>query len=359
MRRSRQILAFLLLGVFMLTIVGCGNNSNNGNTSDKEKTPVEQVSDAKVKANEKILMDQLQPLPKLKQGEKIGILVITLANPYWVSLKDSYERAGKELGVNVEVMAAPTEGDTKSQLETLQAMIAKDYKGLIVSPIEPFNLVPGVVNANKKGIKVVNLGPGINVDAVKNAGGKLDARITVDFEEQGRQAANYIVEKIGKDGGKVAIIQGIPGAGQSEGRTKGAKSVFENTPGIDLVSVQPANWDRNTAYNITTNLLQSNPDLKGIFCCNDVMALAAADALEAAGKREGRIVFGVDFTNEAKAAIGTGKLDGSIAYSMDAYAKAGILLCLKSIQGMDVPETVKSPLAVVTKENIKEYSNWH
>lgn len=359
MRKSKQLLAIFLLGVFMFTIVGCGSNSNQAKNDDKEKAPVEQVSDAKVKANEKILMDQLQPLPKLKQGEKIGILVITLANPYWVSLKDSYERAARELGVNVEVMAAPTEGDTKSQLETLQAMIAKDYKGLIVSPIEPFNLVPGVVNANKKGIKVVNLGPGINVDAIKEAGGKLDGRITVDFEEQGRQAASYIVEKLGKDGGKVAIIQGIPGAGQSEGRTKGAKSVFESTPGIELVSVQPANWDRNTAYNITTNLLQSNPNIKGIFCCNDVMALAAADALEAAGKRDGRIVFGVDFTDEAKAAIGTGKLDGSIAYSMDAYAKAGILLCLKTIQGMDVPETVKSPLAVVTKENIKEYTNWH
>jgi ABC-type sugar transport system substrate-binding protein len=309
--------------------------------------------------NERILMEQLQPLPELQQGEKIGILVITLANPYWVTLKESYEKAAKELGVNVEVMAAPTENDTKSQLETLQAMVAKDYAGLIVSPIEPYNLVPGVVAANNKGIKIVNLGPGISVDAIKEAGGHLDGRITVDFEEQGQRAAEYIVEKIGPEGGKVAIIQGIPGAGQSEGRTSGAKKVFESTPGIELVSIQPANWDRNTAYNIATNLLQSNPDIKGIFCCNDVMALAAADALEAAGKREGKIVFGVDFIDEAKEAMKTGKLDGSIAYSMDAYAKAGILLALKTIQGMEVPAQVNSPLAVVTKENIAEYETWH
>jgi ABC-type sugar transport system ATPase subunit len=63
--------------------------------------------------------------------------------------------------------------------------------------------------------------------------------------------------------------------------------------------------------------------------------------------------------NEAKEAIKAGKLDGSIAYSMDAYAKAGILLSLKTIQGMEVPPQVNSPLAVVTKENIKEYENWH
>ncbi len=358
MKGRKKLVALFVLFAFLFSMVGCGS------TPDTEAEPPvtstdDQVFDSKVAENERILMEQLQPLPELQQGEKIGILVITLANPYWVSLKESYERAAKELGVNVEVMAAPTENDTKSQLETLQAMVAKDYQGLIVSPIEPFNLVPGVVAANKKGIKVVNLGPGINVDALTEAGGHLDGRITVDFEEQGEKAAQYIVEKIGAEGGKVAIIQGIPGAGQSEGRTAGAKRVFESTPGIELVSIQPANWDRNTAYNVTTNLLQSNPDIKGIFCCNDVMALAAADALIAAGKRDGKIVFGVDFIDEAKEAIKAGKLDGSIAYSMDAYAKAGILLAVKTIQGMEVPKQVNSPLAVVTKENIQEYETWH
>jgi ABC-type sugar transport system substrate-binding protein len=359
MKTHKHILAILMLVILMFNMVGCGGNANESKVTDEGNKPVETVSDPKVAENEKILMDQLQPLPKFNKGEKIGILVITLANPYWTTLKESYEHAAEELGVVVEVMAAPTEGDTKSQLETLQAMTAKDYQGLIISPIEPYNLVPGVVKANNKGIKVVNLGPGINVGAIKEAGGKLDGRITVDFEEQGQKAAEYIVEKIGKDGGKVAIIQGIPGAGQSEGRTAGAKKVFENTTGIELVSIQPGNWDRNTAYNITTNLLQAHTDLKGIFCCNDIMALAAADALEAAGKREGRIIFGVDFIDEAKEAIGTGKIDGSIAYSMDAYARAGIILCLKTIQGMDVPQQVNSPLAVVTKENIQEYQSWH
>ncbi len=355
---QKKFLALFLSVIFIFTLVGCSGNNNESKESDQAQPPVEQVADDKVAAAEKILMDQLQPLPEFNQGEKIGILVITLANPYWATLKESYESAADELGVNVEVMAAPTEGDTKSQLETLMAMTAKDYQGLILSPVEPFNLVPGVVAANKKDIKVVNLGPGIDVNAVKEAGGKIDGRITVNFEEQGQRAAEYIVDKIGKDGGKVAIIQGIPGAGQSEGRTAGARKVFENTTGIELVSVQPGNWDRNTAYNITTNLLQAHPDIKGIFCCNDVMALAAADALTAAGKREGRIIFGVDFIDEAKEAIGTGKLDGSIAYSMDAYAKAGIILCLKTIQDMEVPQ-VNSPLEVVTKENIQEYQNWH
>ena len=304
---------------------------------------------------EDVLMKQLEPMPKIHTQDKVGVLVITLANPYWVGMKNAYEEAGKQFGVQVEVMAAPTEGDTRSQLETLQAMVAKDYKALILSPIEPFNLVPGVVDANRKGIKVINLGPPINKDSVIKAGGQIDGRITVNFEEQGEMAAAYIVSRLGSAGGDVAVIQGIPGAGQSEGRTAGARKVFEKTAGIRLVSVQPANWDRNTAYNVAGNLVQAHPDVRAIFCCNDVMALAAADALAAAGQRKDRIILGVDFIPEAKEAIKSGKLDGSIAYSIPAYGKAAIILALKTIQGQKAPDQVNSPLAAVTRENIDQY----
>lgn len=357
--KLRKICSVILIMALLMSIIGCaGNNNTAENNNDVVNEPAQtETVNPKVLEMEEILMSQLQPLPEINTGDKIGALVITLTNPFWVGMKEAYEAAAKELGVEIEVMAAPTENDSKSQLETLLAMTAKDYKALIISPIEPYNLVPGVVQANKNGIKVINLGPGIDTEAVAKEGGKLDGRICVDFEEQGKLAAEYIVEKMGAEGGKVAIIQGIPGAGQSEGRTAGAKKVFESAPNVELVSIQPANWDRNTAYNIATNLIQAHPDLKGIFCCNDVMALAAADALEAAGQREGKVIVGVDYIQEAAEAIKAGKLDGSIAYSSSVYAKAAVLLALKTIQGHDV-DTVYSPLAIVTKENIAEYDGW-
>ncbi len=47
-------------------------------------------------------------------------------------MKECYERAGgEELGIDVEVLAAPTEGDTTVQLETLDGMIVKDYDAII------------------------------------------------------------------------------------------------------------------------------------------------------------------------------------------------------------------------------------
>ena len=311
---------------------------------------------ARVKEIENTLMKQIGDMPKLNGGEKLGALVISLTNPYWVGMKDAYIAAAEQYGVNIEVMSAPTEGDKQSQLETLNAMALKDYKAIVLSPIEPYNLLPGIIQCNKNGIPVINLGPGINVDSLKEMGGRLDGRLTVDFAQQGELAASDMVKRIGT--GKVAIIQGIPGAAQSEGRTAGAKKVFESTKGVELVSVQPANWDSTAAYNAASDIIQAHGDLKGIFCCNDVMALAASRALTDAGLKDKVLLYGVDGTEEAKTAIKEGRMDGTITYPSSAYAKAAVIMLLKLAQGMDMSQTVYCPLDVINTENVAQFDGY-
>ena len=311
---------------------------------------------ARVKEIENTLMKQIGEMPKTGGGEKLGALVISLTNPYWVGMKDAYIAAAEQYGVNIEVMSAPTEGDKQSQLETLNAMALKDYKAIVLSPIEPYNLLPGIIQCNKNGIPVINLGPGINVDSLKEMGGRLDGRLTVDFAQQGELAASDMVKRIGT--GKVAIIQGIPGAAQSEGRTAGAKKVFEATKGVELVSVQPANWDSTAAYNAASDIIQAHGDLKGIFCCNDVMALAASRALTDAGLKDKVLLYGVDGTEEAKTAIKEGRMDGTITYPSSAYAKAAVIMLLKLAQGMDMSQTVYCPLDVINTENVAQFDGY-
>ena len=311
---------------------------------------------ARVKEIENTLMKQIGEMPKTGGGEKLGALVISLTNPYWVGMKDAYIAAAEQYGVNIEVMSAPTEGDKQSQLETLNAMALKDYKAIVLSPIEPYNLLPGIIQCNKNGIPVINLGPGINVDSLKEMGGRLDGRLTVDFAQQGELAASDMVKRIGT--GKVAIIQGIPGAAQSEGRTAGAKKVFESTKGVELVSVQPANWDSTAAYNAASDIIQAHGDLKGIFCCNDVMALAASRALTDAGLKDKVLLYGVDGTEEAKTAMKEGRMDGTITYPSSAYAKAAVIMLLKLAQGMDMSQTVYCPLDVINTENVAQFDGY-
>jgi len=123
--------------------------------------------------------------------------------------------------------------------------------------------------------------------------------------------------------------------------------------------VQPGNWDQQTAYNIAQNLIQANPDLKGIFCANDIMALGAVTALKTAAKKDQVCVVGVDFIDQAKESITKGELEATVAMSPYLFGKGGVLLMLKVAEGQKIDHVIDwSPNVLVTKSNVSAFDGW-
>lgn len=375
----KKWISLLLALAMMLSIVACGSNNtannggndtannsvtNNENASTNEGSTEEENTDSELSATvqqlyaefDAAMEEQIGPMPENFGDIKVGAVVISLTNPFWVNMKNFYEAAGQELGIDIDVQTGTTEGDTASQLDVLMTMADMDYDVIIVSPIDGTNLIPGIVKCNENGVKVINLGPGVDVAALEDAGGHLDATITVAFTEQGETVANDMISRL-PDGGQVAIIAGLAGAGQSEGRTSGAKEVFEATEGIELVAVQNCDWDATLAYDATKALITEYPDLKGIFCCNDTMALAAVEALAAEGK-EGVLVYGVDFTDDARAAIIEGTMTGSMSYSIQRYTKAALQMAVMLNEGETFDSSVYLPLTLVNVDNVNDLEGW-
>ena len=188
------------------------------------------------------LTTQIGPMPEQYGEVKVGAVIISLTNPFWVNLKNCYEQAAQDLGIKLDVQTGTTEGDTASQLDVLMTMADMDYNVIIVSPIDGTNLIPGIVKCNENGIKVINLGPGVDLTALEEAGGHLDAKITVNFQEQGQIVANDMISRL-PDGGKVAVLAGLAGAAQSEGRTKGAVDTFAANDKFEVVGTVNCDWD--------------------------------------------------------------------------------------------------------------------
>lgn len=352
--KINKIISLILCMILLFILVAC-TNSIKDNT--KEESLQGESINLAFKDAEKKLMDSLTPIPEVSKDYNIAAIMITMSNPFWVTVQEGYQDAAKEFGVNCDVMAAPKEEDVNSQLETLQTIIAKDYDGIAVSAITPFNLIPGVAEANKKGIPIVAVGTSIDVEKGREANAVIDAFITSNFEEQGKLGGEFIVEKIGT--GKVAIIEGLEGADQSEARKNGARKVFESNKNIELVSIQAGDWDRNKAYDIASNLIQASPDLKGIFCANDMMALGVVDALKAIGKKEEVVVVGIDFIEEAKESIKNGELDASVAMSPYLFGKGGLILTLKVLEGHEINKDIYwTPLELVHEKNVDNFEGW-
>lgn len=171
----KKLVALLLAAMMLLAMAACGNEPQPTPTPDPTPAVDNTVVDELYAAFDKSMAEQLGETPA-PNGEKIGAVIISLSNQFWANMKTCYEAAAEKLGVAIDVQTGTTEGDTQSQLETLMTMADMDYSVIIVSPIDGTNLIPGIVKCNEKGIKVINLGPGVDTAALAEAGGHTMAR---------------------------------------------------------------------------------------------------------------------------------------------------------------------------------------
>lgn len=289
------------------------------------------------------------------EGDEIKVAVIlkTLSNPFWTTMEEGIKEEAKALGVTVEILAAQSEEDSQGQLRMFEDLLNKDYDGIAFAPLSPVNLIPQAVNAHKKGIPTVNIDEKVDMEELLSAGGNVNAFVTTDNEKVGEQAGEFIVEKV--QTGQVVIIEGKSGNASGEARKNGAKNIFEATDGIELVASQPADWDRNKALDVVTNLIQRYPDLKAIYAANDTMALGALQAVINAGKKDQIIVVGTDGAPEAIDSVKAGELTATIAQDSSEIGKESLRLLVKSIKEGKVlsldeeAEFVTVPSFVVTK----------
>lgn len=112
----------------------------------------------------------------------------------------------------------------------------------------------------------------------------MEGFVTTDNVAVGAKGASFIIDKLGAEGGEVAIIEGKAGNASGEARRNGATETFKKASQIKLVASQPADWDRIKALDVATNVLQRNPNIKAIYCANDTMAMGVAQAVANAGK---------------------------------------------------------------------------
>ncbi|MDO5088191.1 MAG: D-allose transporter substrate-binding protein [Leptotrichiaceae bacterium] len=313
----------VLLGVLLL--VSCGGGSKETKESENGKT------DTGGKA-------------------EVAIILKTLSNPFWVSMKEGIEKEAEAQGVKVDIFAVNSEEDVQEQLKILENLMGKGYKAIGVAPLSPVNLIQGIVEANKKGIYVVNIDEKIDMDQLKASGGSVLAFVTTDNVKVGAKGAEYIVSKL-PDGGEVAIIEGKAGNASGEYRKQGATEVFKANEKIKLVTSQPADWDRSKALDLAANLIQKYPNLKGIYAANDTMALGALQAVINANKQGQIIVVGTDGAPEALESIKQKGLSATVAQDSASIGAESFKILLEAIKNKPEisPNTAPKEVPVESK----------
>lgn len=258
----------------------------------------------------------------------VGFSVSTLNNPFFVSLSEGAKAEAEKQGVKLVVVDAGD--DAAKQTNDIEDLISRNVSVLIVNPVDSDAVAPAVQNAVSKGIKV------ISVDRVVN-GVEVDCQIASDNAAGAKMATEYLIELIG-EGAKAAELEGVPGASATIDRGAGFHEAADKD--LDVVASQTANFNRAEGMNVMENILQSCPEVKGVFAHNDEMALGAVEAVLASGK-DIKIV-GFDATDDAVAAVKSGKMAATVAQKPELMGETAVQTAMKLING----ETVEKSLPV-------------
>ncbi|MFQ5822776.1 MAG: sugar ABC transporter substrate-binding protein [bacterium] len=281
-------------------------------------------------------------------GLTIALVMKTLNNPFFIDMQKGAEEAANKLGINLIIQAAERELDVEKQMQIIENLIQRKVDALCLTPSGSKEIVPAIVKANQMGIPVLILDTRVDSTTLNEAGGQIATFIGSDNFEGGKIAGEYIVKRLGGRG-KVAILEGIPGHETGDSRLKGFHQIVDNVPGIEIVTSQTANWERDQGFNVFQNILQSHPEVQALFACSDLMALGAIEAIAAAEKTGEIIVVGFDAFTEAREAIQREEMTATIAQHPEEMGRLAVENAYRLINKESIPENIPVKIELITR----------
>ena len=292
--------------------------------------------------------------PPAKEGEAakptVALVLKTLNSPFFIEMQRGAQAEADRLGVTLVVQAAEREVDVDKQMQIIENLIQTRVGALAITPSGSKEIVPAIAKANQAGIPVVIVDTRVDPAAAREAGIKIETFVGSDNYEGGKVAGQHLVEVSGGKA-KVALLEGIPGHETGDSRLRGFRDAIKAHPGVQVVASQTANWERDQGFNVFQNMLQAHPEIDTLFACNDMMALGALEAIQAAG-RTGKVrVIGFDAVDDARKAMIAGTMVASVAQFPAEMGRLAVESAVQLIRGQKPPPEHQVRIELVTKAN--------
>ena len=289
---KKKMLSLVLVAAMAMTaLVGCGGSKKDTKAETKAETAAETTAETEAAAE------------ALPGGGSNIIYIITPShsNPFFKTEADTAAAKAKELGY--ETVVVSHDDDATKQSELFDAAIADKAAAIICDNAGADATVEAVQRARDAGI------PTFLIDREINADGVAISQIVANNYQGAKAIAEAWVEAMGEEG-KYAELLGKESDTNAGVRSSAFHEVIDQYDTLEMVAQQTANWDQTEGYNKTEAILQSNPEITGIICGNDTMAVGAVEACKAAGRSDIKII-GVDGSDEAAAYIAAGEMTGT------------------------------------------------
>ncbi|MFD9880717.1 ABC transporter substrate-binding protein [Streptomyces alboflavus] len=269
------------------------------------------------------------------------------ANPFRIAETASIKAEADKRGV--KLLTANAQSQFSKQISDVQDLIAKGADLLVIAPLNSDGWEPVLRQAKAKHIPIVTIDRKINAAACED----YVSFIGSDFVEQGRRAADRMIEATGGKG-EIAILLGAAGNNVTTDRTKGFQErLKDKAPDLKVVFKQTGEFAREKGQQVTEQLIQSKPGIDGIYAENDEMGLGAVGALKGAGKKAGEVkIVTIDGTKNAVRGIVDGWIDGVIE-SNPRFGPLAFKTLDTFTKGGQVAQDIVIKDSAYTKDNAK------
>lgn len=314
--RTVRIPVFLLAGLIISACTAPGCKKDQGSANDATSTT--------------------------ETSKRIGVTLLTAQHQFYQDLRAGLEEEAKKHGYEVLVTAA--EQDAVRQANQIDEFIVQGVDAIVLCPCDSRSVGASIVEANHANIPVFTADI-----ASRSPLGKVVSHIASDNVAGGRQAAALLAEAINNTG-KVAILS-HPSVASVMDRVAGFKEAAAKNAGIEIVAELSTEGKRDKAVKVMEDLLQSDPDLVGIFAINDDTALGALAAIEAAGKTDQIKIVGYDASPEARVKIAEGSIFGDVIQHPKLIGQLTINAIHDHFNGKTPPSVIPVDVGTFTRES--------
>jgi len=244
-----------------------------------------------------------------------------------------------------------SETDIDTQVAAMENFVVKKVDLIVVAPADSVGMVTSVKRAIDAGITVVNFDVTLDKQALKKAGLPEDFLFVGPDNAVGAEIVGDHLGKTLGNGAKVIIIEGNPGADNAKQRKEGFMRSVKKFD-LQLLDSKTAHWETEEANTLMTNLLTKYPEVQGIMCANDSMALGVEKAIAAAGKTGKIQIVGFDNIGAVQNLIKEGKVLATIDQFGPEMAANAIKIGMRIMQGEKLSGWQKTPVKLVTKNDL-------
>lgn len=264
----------------------------------------------------------------------------------------SIQSYAEEHGERFTLRFSDAQQKQENQIRSIRSFIAQGVDVIAFSPVVETGWEDVLKEAKAAGIPVILVDRQVEVSDES----LYVSWIGADFVEEGRRAANWVVENT-EGPVQVAELRGTPGSAPANDRREGFAEVIAGHDRVEVVWSQSGNFTRDEGMQAFEAFLNSPEasEVDVLFAHNDDMALGAIQAIKEAGLKPGEdiLVVSIDAVRQAFVAMTQGELNCTVECN-PLIGPQLFELIEKVAAGEDVPRQVFVEEGVFTQENAAE-----